>query len=94
MKIHYDHVEWGQYAPGEYQFYIYWWPNWLPRNLRHIGLERYWIDGPHVGFGFWFFNLTWSTYYSLPPFEFCNKSIQEKWKNRPKLIQKLFAMEE
>lgn len=93
MKWHWSHIEWGEYAPDCYQFYFYWNPNWLGKDIRFIGVQRHWIDGPHIAFGFWFFNFSWSAYRSLPPFEFCNKATQDKWSKRPKFIQRLFGME-
>lgn len=92
MRWHLDHVEWGEYAGG-YQFYVYWWPNWLTPDVRHLGVQRYWLDGPHVSLGLWWFNFTWSTWRCLPPFEFCNDALQTKWSRRPIWIKRLFGME-
>lgn len=71
VKWHWDHVEWGPFGPDKdspepygYQFYIYWAPNWLPKEYRYWGIEKYWYDGPHISFGFWFFNISWSTPWS------------------------------
>lgn len=66
MKLYWEGIEWGEYRPGHYQYYVYWW-NWLQPKHRYIGLKRIWYDGPHVSFGFWFFNWTWSTHWSKPP---------------------------
>lgn len=98
MKWHYDHVEWGRYTNlitgrEDYQFYLYWWPNFLPPDHRHLGIIRMWVDGPHVAFGFWWFNISWSAMSSLPPPEFCSDETARKWANKPLLIQKLWGME-
>lgn len=69
-RINWCGIEWGEYGnntPKTYQYYFYWW-NWLPKHLRSWGLERIWHDGPHVLFGFWFINWTWSTHWSRGPF--------------------------
>lgn len=61
IKWHWSHVEWAAFEGGDYQYYIYWQPNWLPKDLRYWGLKKYYYDGTHVSFGFWFFNVSWST---------------------------------
>jgi hypothetical protein len=72
MKFHKDHIEWQPYinkVTGQKEYASYFWfaPNWLPKELRYIGIERFEYDGVHVSFGFWFFNISWSTPYSKAP---------------------------
>lgn len=73
MRWSWDAVEWGKYAPERYQFYFVWAPNWLAPDLRHIGIRRFWYDGPHVALGFWWFNIGWSTQWTVPPEEYRKK---------------------
>lgn len=95
MKLHLDSLEWGRYGDaGCHQFYFIWAPNWLARENRHLGLMRYWYDGPHVVLGFWFFNIGWSTQFTIPPFEFLNSKYKEIWRTRPDWLRRLLAMEE
>lgn len=77
VKWDWDGVEWGPYGPDHsapepygYQYYIWWKPNWLPKKARYFGYERFWWDGPHASFGFWFFNIGWTTKWTKPPKEF------------------------
>ena len=96
MKLSLDGIEWGAYKFGDgiaYQFYINWSPNLLAPENRYWGLERIYYDGPHVTFGFWFFNIGWSTWHSLPPFEFLSGPYKEKWSKRPRWLRRLMAME-
>lgn len=64
FKLHWSGIEWGQSEvtlnSGTYFYYVYWW-NWLPKEYRSWGFEQIYYDGPHNMFGFWFFNISWST---------------------------------
>lgn len=60
MKIFSNGIEWG--GPDSDWYYFYWW-NWLPKKVRFFGYEQIWWDGPHYTFGFWYFNISWSTYF-------------------------------
>jgi hypothetical protein len=98
MKWHLDHVEWAPYVDAftqtpEYQCYFWYRPNWLGPKYRFLGVRRMWIDGPHVAFGFWWFNLSWSCGRSLPPYEFCNKETRRRWDTRPRWLRRVFQME-
>jgi hypothetical protein len=100
MKIQWDSVQWGRHRGPiaveglGYQYYFIWAPNWLPRWRRHFWIQRFWYDGPHVVFGFWFFNVGWSTQWSLPPFEFLSTNDRIKWFLKPSWYRKLWDMEE
>lgn len=70
IKWHRTGVEWG--GPdklGQPFWYFFWW-NWLRPEHRYFGFHTMWYDGPHASFGFWFFNWSWSTYWTKPPAEF------------------------
>lgn len=56
MKIRLSGIEWGGPENDWYHFY---WFNYLPENLRFIGYEQLWYDGPLSSFGFWFFTIAW-----------------------------------
>jgi len=43
-----------------YLYYVYWW-NWLKKEYRYWGYDEFWYDCPHNNFGFWFFNVSWSS---------------------------------
>lgn len=58
MTIRGNMIQWG--GKNSDSFYIAPLPNWLPKGYRHWGLKRYFYDQPHVAFGFWFFNVSWS----------------------------------
>lgn len=64
FKLFWSGIEWGQSEvtlnSDTYFYYVYWW-NWLPREYRSWGFEQIYYDGPHNAFGFWFFNISWST---------------------------------
>lgn len=60
-------IEWGEYRPDDYQYYIAYYPNWLNPDIRYWGFSHMYYDGPHVTFGFWYFNVSWSTYWSKMP---------------------------
>lgn len=40
-------------------YYLFWW-NWLRPDMRYIGPNHLWYDGPHYSFGLWFTNITWT----------------------------------
>ena len=66
MKFYKDHITWGKYTnkitgETEYSYYFCFLPNWLPKNLRYWGYHCMQYDGYHGSFGFWFFNISWST---------------------------------
>lgn len=69
MRIHWDGIEWSPHPAGGHYWYIYWW-NHLPKEARYFGIHHYWHDGPHASFGFWFLNVSWSTPWTSPPWEF------------------------
>jgi len=58
VKLKWDGVEYG--GPKGNWYYIYWW-NWLKKEYRYFGPEYIYYDGPHRSFGFWYFNVAWST---------------------------------
>lgn len=64
FKLRLTGIEWGQseitLGSKTYFYYFYWW-NWVPKELRYLGFEQIYYDGPHNSFGFWFFNISWST---------------------------------
>lgn len=41
-----------------YYFQIF---NFLSKDIRFVGRDHFWYDGPHKTIGFWFFNIAWST---------------------------------
>lgn len=92
MKLQWDSIQWGEYAPGHFQHYISWAPNWLPKELRHIGIKRMWHDGPHLLLGFWYFNIGWSTPYTLGHYDFLTDEGKARWKNKPHWYRKFFDM--
>jgi hypothetical protein len=47
----------------EYMYYFYWW-NPLEKKYRYWGKYDMYYDGIHKTFGFWFFNISWSTKWS------------------------------
>lgn len=65
-------IHWHPYGPQykvtknpvdiyDYACYIYPFPNWISKNVRHWGYEEIYYDGiTHKAFGFWFFNVSWS----------------------------------
>lgn len=62
MKIKKDGIEWG--GPKGDWWCFYWW-NWLPNHLSYWGIEHCWYDGPIGTFGFWYFNWSWQTPWSI-----------------------------
>ena len=34
-------------------------------RTRHWGRRDFWHDGPHVVFGLWWFDVSWSTYWTV-----------------------------
>ena len=64
FKLKWDGIEWWQSEvtlnSESYFYYFYWW-NWLPRKYRFWGFDQVYYDGPNNTFGFWFFNISWST---------------------------------
>jgi hypothetical protein len=58
MKLYLRAVEWG--GPDDDWYYVCWW-NWLPKSVRYLGYQGIYYDGPHGSFGFWWFNVSWST---------------------------------
>jgi hypothetical protein len=97
MRVRYDGIDWGWFdypdgGRGDYQFYILWWPNWLGQENRYWGVQRYYYDGPHVSFGFWFFNVSWSAWRSLPPLEMMSEECQAKWLARPKALRWIMGL--
>jgi hypothetical protein len=70
-------ITWG--GPNRDWYYFYPVPNFLSKEYRYWGLQKYWFDGPHISFGFWFFNITWCTQWSVPPIEFCNELYQRRY---------------
>lgn len=52
-------IEWG--GPNNDWYYIYPIPNLLEKDVRYWGFQKFYYDGPHYSFGFWFFNISWST---------------------------------
>lgn len=74
MKFFYDHIEWGKYTNAvtgktEYAYWFYFWPNWLPKDIRYFGYHLDWYDHPIASFGFWYFNLSWYTKWTKAPKE-------------------------
>lgn len=64
FKLRWDCIKWWQsektLGTNHYFYYVYWW-NWLQKKHRYWGFEQSYYDGPHNTFGFWFFNISWST---------------------------------
>lgn len=62
-------LQWGSYINKsnnnkEYMYYFTLIPNILPKKYRYFGYQRMFYDGPHASFGFWWFNISWSTKYT------------------------------
>lgn len=90
-------LEWGRNEKtpeGWYWYYVNLRPNWLEPKNRHVGFMRLWYDGPHVAFGFWWFNVGWTTRWSLPPPEFLTDEARLRWRKKPLWWKKLWGMEE
>ncbi len=72
IDIGFDHICWGpHYLPNDparfgelagkfydHNYYLYWW-NRLPKELRYVGYEQFWYDGPISSFGLWWTNISW-----------------------------------
>jgi hypothetical protein len=57
-----DQEGYGNDNDPHYSFYFYWKPNYLEKKYRHLGIQKFYHDAIiHVAFGFWWFNLSWST---------------------------------
>ena len=56
-------IEWSPYKwkdGVEYSYYFYFVPQYLSPDVRYLGYEYMWYDGPHHSFGFWWFNISWN----------------------------------
>lgn len=59
MKIKKIDVSWDGVMYND-TYYFYWF-HYLVKDVRYMGLKGFWHDGPHKGFGFWWFSFNWST---------------------------------
>ena len=72
IKFFKDHIAWGKYSFNGKDDYVYWFyflPNYLEKNYRYFGYEVYYYDQPIGSFGFWFFNISWSTQWTKYKFD-------------------------
>lgn len=59
-KWHLDHVEWGEYLPGKFQYYFYWF-NFNGKGNKFFGLCTFYDGQYYKAFGLWWISLHWTT---------------------------------
>lgn len=88
MKISRDEITWG--GERDDWYYVTW--GWNAPLQRAFRFYRTWYDCPHAGVELWFFGISWSTPWTLPPLDCMSEAYRAKWMRRPAWLRAAFGL--